>query len=131
MFIAFFSFYKALIRQIEDDLEKGYVSFFLTFYFMEITFIHFVLQCFLVHQRCKLNLSAAACMLTPQNTNFQPCTYARWIKFLTQLELKKLLKPNSLLIWTLENLVQTFEFIKRKAKWKEGFLLWFFKLTGN
>lgn len=41
------------------------------------------------------------------------------------------IQPTFVLIWALENLIQTFEFIKLKASWKEGSLLLFFKVTGN
>lgn len=74
MFIAFFSFYKVYPLGRQGDLEKGYVSFFLAFfYFVDITFSRFVQQFFLVHQSCKPNLSAASLHVkTPKTQKSNP-----------------------------------------------------------
>lgn len=59
------------------------------YYFMGITFSHFVVQFFLVHQSCKPNLSAAAGVLKPPKHKFATLHICQMNSFLTQLELKK------------------------------------------
>lgn len=68
---SFFSFYKVPIRQIEGDLEKAYVSFFLPFFILWVLLSATLsYSFFLVHQSCNPNLSAAACVLKPPKHKF-------------------------------------------------------------